>query len=360
MFELEFRWICMRKSISPTNRSRGAMIQDSEFDSYVSKLQLLEGQLLSDPYSAPAMELLSQYAEMVRVLIVCATQRHRGLRINWRGFNDLKVECGTAGSSEETAEHVAQIVQAVDFIVALEKRYKAAQVEANDEFGARLKELRAERYAKYREQVADQQGRAEQQSQGEGAGQPVSKKQQLLTTNKKITSTLMRTSHLLQSSVMQSELNLGELQEQTRSMHKLNDRFDSLSGVLHTSSKIVKIINDSSGRERRQIYTGLSFLGLCIAWVLWRRIFKLPVKLALWMWFRFSRAVLASLGALPKAKVAVPMVLNTVAPTLASTATSAFSTLSAQTTATEQAAASMESLVQDAVDGAFARIRDEL
>lgn len=350
-------------SLCSADRFRGAMIQDSEFDGYVSKLQQLEAQLLSDPYSAAAVEVLSQYAEMVRVLIVCATQRHRGLRISWKRFNDLKIEGGAGKDDEEAVEHVAQIVQAVDFVVALEKRHKAAQVEANDEFGARLKELRAERYAKYREQVAEQQGRAEQQSQEEGTGQPVSKKQQLLTTNKKITSTLMRTSHLLQSSVMQSELNLGELQEQTRSMHKLNDRFDSLSGVLHTSSKIVKIINDSSGRERRQIYTGLSFLGLCIAWVLWRRIFKLPVKLALWMWFRFSRALLASLGALPKTKVPAPMVLNTVAPAIASTATNALSAVSAesaQTAATEQATASMESLVQDAVDGAFARIRDEL
>lgn len=77
----------------------------------------------------------------------------------------------------------------------------------------------------------------------------------------------------------------------------------------------------------------------------------------------FIRALLASLGALPKTKVPAPMVLNTVAPAIASTATNALSAVSAesaQTAATEQATASMESLVQDAVDGAFARIRDEL
>lgn len=232
----------------------------------------------------------------------------------------------------------------------LERRYKEAQVKAHDEFRVRFKELQIEKFERYQDEVVNERKKSGV-SRNSDEVKAKSKKQQLLSTNKKITSTLMRTSQLVQTSVLQSELNLGELQEQTRSLNKLNDRFESLSGVLNTSSKVVKIINESSGRERRQIYTGLAFLGLCISWVLWRRIFKMPVKLMLWVWFRFFRSILGVLGVVPKVHVGTSVVPGTVISSVVS---------ATPTKIIEEATGAMQTMVEEALDDVFARLKDEL
>lgn len=326
------------------------VMPNSEFEDCMIQLREIEAKILQEPYSGTAVDLISQYRELILVSIVCITQLNRKLCITWKRSGGLKIENGGQKQDKETVAQIAEVVRAVDFIEVLERRYKEAQVKAHDEFRVRFKELQIEKFERYQDEVVNERKKSGV-SRNSDEVKAKSKKQQLLSTNKKITSTLMRTSQLVQTSVLQSELNLGELQEQTRSLNKLNDRFESLSGVLNTSSKVVKIINESSGRERRQIYTGLAFLGLCISWVLWRRIFKMPVKLMLWVWFRFFRSILGVLGVVPKVHVGTSVVPGTVISSVVS---------ATPTKIIEEATGAMQTMVEEALDDVFARLKDEL
>ncbi|SCU80595.1 LADA_0B08504g1_1 [Lachancea dasiensis] len=338
------------------------MAQSPEYTHCVECLRKLESQLLLDPFSPGSAALISEYASMVRLMVVCVTQLNRGLQLAWQRGSDIKItrERGLTLSADTTSQ-VAEIIKAVDFISTLQRRFKAAQGQKHAEFRAHLKEMQSEGCENYRKKVAEMAGSNTTTRKGDDSGrataQPESKKHQLLSTNKKITSSLTRTNHMLRSSVLRSELNVSELQEQTASLHKLNDRFDSLSGVLTASSQIVRVIQDASGRERRQIYSGLAFLGLCISWVLWRRVFKMPVKLLLWVWFRFFRSILSFFGAVPTATVGMGLESTAKITDVLATATDSPTAASHVLT---QPTESMLTIVEDAVDEAFSRIRDEL
>ncbi|AEY98028.1 FAFR344Cp [Eremothecium gossypii FDAG1] len=167
---------------------------------------------------------------------------------------------------------------------------------------------------------------------------PVTAKDRLLATNKAITSNLIRSNHVLQSSVLQSELNMDELAQQTASLAGLGRRFDQLGLVLHRSAAIVRSIEASSGKEKQRVYLALSFLGACIAWVVWRRLLRGPLRLLLWLWFHTFRRALGLLGLLPRsAPTAAPALHAALPPPPTSSAALAH-----------------------AVDSAFTRIMDEL
>ncbi|SCU91422.1 LAFA_0F03664g1_1 [Lachancea sp. 'fantastica'] len=338
------------------------MRPDSNFTACSDALRTLEYRIMEDPFSSDAASLISEYAAMIRLLVVSVSQLHRGLRLSWRRGSALKMDQERDfTASPLVTEHIAEVVRAIDLITSLEKQYRKAQTRNQTEFRSHLRDLQIEGYKKYEQEIIDH-GRQTDTTADSGSEnrvtEPENKKHKLLSTNSKITSSLMRTSHMLRSSVLQSELNVSELQEQTTSLHKLNDRFDSLSGVLTTSSKVVRVIQSSSGQEKRQIYSGLAFLALCISWVLWRRVFKMPVKLALWLWFRFFRSILAILGAVPKIEVGFdPTSFSSSIATLATVTTDAV-WKAAETT--QDGSDFMATMVGDAVDDAFSRIRDEL
>ncbi|CEP61260.1 Sec20p LALA0_S02e10396g [Lachancea lanzarotensis] len=336
------------------------MHPDSELTACSAAMHILEAQMMENPFSSDAARLISEYAGMIRLLVVSVSQLHRGLRLSWRRGSALKMELERDfTASPLAAEHIAEVIRAIDLITALEKRYRKEQTQNQAEFRSHLRDLQKEGYKKFEQDVTGHNHQVQTDTAAETVPvvEPENKKHKLLSTNRKITSSLVRTSHMLRSSVLQSELNVSELQEQTASLHKLNDRFDSLSGILTTSSKVVRVIQNSSGQEKRQIYSGLSFLALCIGWVLWRRVFKMPVKLALWLWFRFFRSILTFAGAVPKIEVGFGPI--SVANTIATLATATDVVQKAIET-TQGASDTMAAMVGDAVDDAFSRIRDEL
>ncbi|SCU94134.1 LAME_0F06260g1_1 [Lachancea meyersii CBS 8951] len=363
------------------------MRQDCDYTRCLDGLRELEAQLLADPFSGKSAAMISDYASLIRLLVVIVAQQHRGLRLSWRKGSALKINSEQDFSpSKNATDQIAEVVKSIDFVTELEKRFKRAQTQSQVDFRLRLKDLQIEAYEKYRQElkVHDDDKKDGDDVDGDknvtgvattasgevsknSIAQPEDKKHRLLSTNKKITSSLVRTSHMLRSSVLQSELNVSEIQEQTASLYRLNDRFDSLSGVLNTSSKVVNVIQNASGQEKRQVYSGLSFLALCISWVLWRRVFKLPVKLMLWLWFRFFRSILALLGAVPKVEVGFEP--DSTAALLTATTTGTTPTVSLATVSDavletvknmEDPSSSLVTMVGDVVDDAFSRLRDEL
>lgn len=120
---------------------------------------------------------------------------------------------------------------------------------------------------------------------GDTSERPVD--EQILTHNKNISNSLKLTKQLMTMSVMQTELNIETLDQQTRDVSTLNDKLVDLESVLNKSRQIVKFIEKQDKKDKRRIYLSIGFLLLCCAWVVWHRILKLPVKIMLWTFMRF-------------------------------------------------------------------------
>lgn len=151
---------------------------------------------------------------------------------------------------------------------------------------------RLEEYVKEEEDSSDMReellaGRS--QVQATDSEKPIN--EQILSQNKNITSTLKLTKQLMTMSVMQTELNIDGLDQQSKDLNKLNDKLVDLQGVLMKSKEIVKFIEKQDKRDRRRIYFSIGFLLVCCAWVLWRRVLKMPVKILIWSLLKFFGAV---------------------------------------------------------------------
>lgn len=110
---------------------------------------------------------------------------------------------------------------------------------------------------------------------------------QILSQNKNITSSLQLTKQLMTMSVMQTELNIESIDQQSKDLNQLNDKLMILESVLTKSRQIVKFIEKQDKRDKKRIYLSIGFLICCCAWVIWRRILKTPVKLMMWSFFKF-------------------------------------------------------------------------
>ena len=126
--------------------------------------------------------------------------------------------------------------------------------------------------------------------------QATSTKSQLLSQTKKLSNNLIKGNQILQSSILQSNLNLDELRQQTSSLQTVDDKYDQFQSIVSKTSSLVKSLEKASNQEKRDVYLALFFLIACISWVIWRRILKLPVKLFLWMCFKFFKSILIAIG----------------------------------------------------------------
>ncbi|SCU81460.1 LAMI_0B06348g1_1 [Lachancea mirantina] len=241
-----------------------------------------------------------EYDKLVGILTVCVNQMHGDVDVKLGEDLQVSFKHGVQATGPSFAAHVSELVRAANFIGVFERRFKETLRAEASNSKAQLSRQLQERIAEYQKaQMGDTESISEAGSSVGKKEEPKSTRDQLLSTNQRITASLMRSNNVLKSSVLQSELNISELEQQTHSLQTLGNRFDALGGILTTSSTMIKAINNASQQEQRQIYASLGFLVLCMSWVLWRRIFKGPFKLIIWLWFRFFRSVLVTLGALP-------------------------------------------------------------
>ncbi|CAN3376028.1 hypothetical protein DIURU_003197 [Diutina rugosa] len=116
-----------------------------------------------------------------------------------------------------------------------------------------------------------------------------STKQQVLSTNKKITQSLQQTRQLMTSSILQTELNIDSLDQQTKDLKSLNESYMKFSDILSVSDSVVKFIQKQDREDQRRIRYALIFLGLCVFRVFWRRALSLPIRMLLWWFLRLFR-----------------------------------------------------------------------
>lgn len=111
-------------------------------------------------------------------------------------------------------------------------------------------------------------------------------KDQILIHNKSITNSLQLTRQLMSTSIMQTELNIDSIDQQSKDLSQLNNKLLDLNVILKRSKQIVRFIEKQGKKDKQRIYLSIGFLLLCCAWVIWRRILKLPVKIMLWTFFK--------------------------------------------------------------------------
>ncbi|SGZ52631.1 CIC11C00000001112 [Sungouiella intermedia] len=146
--------------------------------------------------------------------------------------------------------------------------------------------------------------------------------EQILTQNQNITSSLKLTKQLMTMSVMQTELNIDGLDQQSKDLNKLNDKLVNLEGVLLKSKQIVKFIEKQDKRDKRRIYLSIGFLLICCAWVLWRRVLKMPVKILLWSLLKFFGVLNWIYSKYPSDKLGIQVTSNELASSSESLASS--------------------------------------
>lgn len=113
--------------------------------------------------------------------------------------------------------------------------------------------------------------------------------EQILKLNKLITTSLQTSRQLLSTSVLQSELNIDLLDQQTKDLRRLNEDFLKFNDLLARSRQIVKFIEKQDKSDRRRIYLSIGFFLLCCSWVVYKRILRTPLRLLLWSFFKIFR-----------------------------------------------------------------------
>ncbi|EGW30525.1 uncharacterized protein SPAPADRAFT_73229 [Spathaspora passalidarum NRRL Y-27907] len=109
---------------------------------------------------------------------------------------------------------------------------------------------------------------------------------QIAHHNKQITQSLQTSRQLLSATILQSELNLNSLDQQTKDLHKLNEGFVQFSSLLNRSQQIVKFIEKQDKADKQRIYMSGAFFLSCCCWVIYRRVLRTPIRLMLWSFFK--------------------------------------------------------------------------
>ncbi|EDO17962.1 hypothetical protein Kpol_1054p7 [Vanderwaltozyma polyspora DSM 70294] len=309
--------------------------------------------------------IIVDFEDLLSCSIVNINQFYKGFRVEWIKSLDIN-QCDTLRimELEESVQNKDLILAEYDLLLGL--------VDWFSEFKNNLNIIIKQRHIKNIQQIDSKRDRAielhlisetsgsETQDEGTEDGgsrkkrswsftdKGATSKDKLLKSTKKLTGSLIRGNQILQSSILQSDLNLDELKLQTDMLTQMNNKYSQFETIFNKTSQLVKSLERASKQEKRDVYFSLGFLVVCISWVLWRRIFKLPVKLGIWLLFNFFKSILVSIGLVQKLTNA-----STTTTTEISIATNTLTSTTIQTAIKS---------VENAVDEAMQRImsHDEL
>lgn len=112
---------------------------------------------------------------------------------------------------------------------------------------------------------------------------------QILERNKSITASLQAARQLMSTTILQTELDIDSIDQQSKDLAGLNEKLTDFEVLLKKSKQIVKFIEKQDRQDKNRIYLSFLFLALCCMWVLWRRLFKVPVKILIWSLFKLLK-----------------------------------------------------------------------
>lgn len=311
-------------------------------------------------------ELLLQMNSMIKMMIIQFNQQNKFCKIVWSPSNDsqgndnieLEGECkdNSKEDGRSVKDQIALIVQAINWNNGFKKALKDTIKKEHDDKLLQIDNLRnqtiEEQLIMFKEDNETQKGSNSHKLNSSTKGQ-------LLSKTKQLTNNLIKSNGYLQSSILQSDLNLDDLKQQTSLLNKVNENYSQLEVVFTKTNQLVKTLNNASNKEKRDVYISIGVLCLAIAWVFWRRILKIPTKLLLWLMFKFFKGILLSLGLVKRysKENIIPPVPEAISSSIGSTVSEIIATGISESLDTLKT-----DTIQEAVEEAMSRIiaHDEL
>lgn len=252
-------------------------------------------------------DMILEYESLLKTIQVCLNNGYRGLQVTWKrstradSYDSLEIEHN--GEIDKTARSgmvldLEFLLRCIDWLFEYQQKFSTTAKEAH-------KAVAEQNYLKRGESIEVNAVSYDMTAKHAASDNVQAKttKDKLLSKTKQVSANLIRGNQVLQSAVLQSDLNLDELKEQTQSLSQANEKYSQLETVFAKTSQLVKTLENASHQEKRDVYLALGFMSLCVTWVLWRRIFKIPVKLFLWLVFRFFKAILVTIGLVKKVPI---------------------------------------------------------
>ncbi|GAV52291.1 hypothetical protein ZYGR_0AG02820 [Zygosaccharomyces rouxii] len=323
------------------------------------------GSSSADEEHTKVSEMIVQFESLLRAAVVCLNHERRSLKLYWTKTNhgmSLQVINQEPDQYEAVLKEIVQLVNFTDWLTEYKLKLKDFIRKVHQEALAQVDSKRDEAIERKAQEWENQQQQlSDNPKTTASTTKPANTSDQVLSKTKQVSANLIRGNQILQAGVLQSDLNLDELKQQTSSLSQMNDKYSQLGFVFDKTSQLVKNLEKASRQEKRDVYLSLGFLCLCITWVLWRRIFKLPCKLMLWVLFRFFKTILITIGLVRQQNTTpVSPIMDATVITSASVSTTT-TPISSKSTSWNALSANTESL-EHAVDQAMDRIfsHDEL
>lgn len=240
---------------------------------------------------------------------------------------DLDLSKPIRTNNLKVIEYAAEYDKDDQFLDSFKKNFVSKQLDIKESQLKKFQKLKKDKYGAKEEANSINQNEDLEPIQEK----PASTNTKIMSTTKKITSKLTQSSQILQSSLVQSQLNMDELTIQSDSLEYLGEKYGYLKGVLEKSDGFIKDIKLSSEQDKKKMYYALIFFALSVAWVVWRRLLKLPVMLAYYFILYTLKLSLATFGIISRQKAEVDFVNP-----LSSTSIEQFATVSTQVSDTPE------------------------
>lgn len=267
------------------------------------EVQQLQQRLLAKVNEEDYEEVLSggvgRYKELLAQYVVMINNRSAEGSLIWRPSQDARKHDSIEVQGKIDVELLSDFIEWSDWLFELRRSCIDLLLEKHRSRALLEEQLRDQAIEEHTGEPAvgthDGHGHDARDAKT-GREENLAPKDKLLHKTKQLTNSLSRGTQLLQSGILQSDLNLDELKQQTSSLQKVDDKYQQLESIFTRTNQLVKTLEKASHQEKRDVYMALGFLCLCISWVVWRRILKLPFKLALWILFRFFKTILTTIG----------------------------------------------------------------
>ncbi|CCF56252.1 hypothetical protein KAFR_0A08180 [Kazachstania africana CBS 2517] len=232
--------------------------------------------------------LIISFESLIRSSVVAINQSHRNLQLKLT-HNDTQLHVEKDGTVDDSiSQDITRLIKFISFKTEFVKNFHETILQENyNSKYSKIDRLRNEKMASFTKPHTIVESTTVK---------PTSTKDKLLKTNKKLTGNLIKSNQYLQSSILQSDLNLDELKQQTLSLNIVNNKYEQFGTIVDKTTSIINQLNKSSNQEKRNVYLSLAFLCCCCSWVLWRRILKIPTKLFIWLLFKFFKSILLALN----------------------------------------------------------------
>ncbi|RCK57500.1 Protein transport protein SEC20 [Candida viswanathii] len=233
---------------------------------------------------------------------------------------------------------------------SLKQKLRNLQVYINDQKQDRLHDYRIKHF------------HLEDTTKGDSQDNTTSARDQLFANRSRDSRRNPSCQQLLSASILQSELNIESLDQQTKDLYKLNENFLQFNDLLNKSKQIVKFIEKQDKADRQRIYLSMGFFILCCTWVVYRRILRRPIKILLWSFFKIFNIFgwLLGSGKDDLVEMSTAEVLMTTAITATTSIVEEISEATSLVESIVESLSTGESIVQSLASTVTERIVDEL